>query len=167
MRFVDPAIIEELKAKAPDEKSQEPEQPPRVLTPEEEAEADRKAYEAVNREIKHMAVGCLCCSVVMCLLFASFRRFSMGVVWGALLGSAFALISFAYLGRSVHRSINMGAKGPMYLRRTYMVRLLINGAAVVLAAKLPFVNAIVGIAPLFFPGVTIFAMELLGMYRPK
>ena len=102
----------------------------------------------------------------MCLLFAVFGRFSMGVVWGALIGSALALTSFAYLGRSVQRSLDMGDKGPLYLRRTYGLRLLINGAAVILAVKLPFVDTLAGIEPVFFPGLTIFAMELLGIYRP-
>ena len=120
----------------------------------------------MNREIKRIALGCLCCSALMCLLFAVFGRFSMGVVWGALIGSALALTSFAYLGRSVQRSLDMGDKGPLYLRRTYGLRLLINGAAVILAVKLPFVDTLAGIEPVFFPGLTIFAMELLGIYRP-
>ncbi|MCF0150347.1 MAG: hypothetical protein HUJ80_02945 [Firmicutes bacterium] len=147
-----------------DETPQEPHPP---LTPEEQARADKESDQAVLKELKHMAVGCVICSALTVAVFFALGRLSSGVITGAVLGSAFALLNFAYLGRSVQASLSMGEQGPLYLRRTYNTRVLLSCAWVVFAVKVPFIDAIAGVLPLFYPRITIFGMQLLGMYKPS
>jgi len=127
----------------------------------------QQSKETVKKEVKHIAVGVLIMDVVMCLVFLVLKRFSMGVVLGAISGSLIAVANFAYLGISVIKALNMGEKGKGYLQRTYVLRVLLNCAAVVIAAKFEQVNLIAGILPLFMPRATIYAMQLLGMYKPE
>ena len=101
-----------------------------------------------TQALKLLAVSAL--SAVLCELFG-----------GLLLrrkGSSLSDLSAIATGLMI--ALMLPASAPVWLP-------VCGSAFAILAAKLPFVNAIAGIAPLFFPGVTIFAMELLGMYRPK
>ena len=140
---------------------------PRVLTPEEQAEADRKTEEVINKEIKHIAVGCAVCLALMFAVYAVLGKFGRSVLFAGLIGTAATLVCFIYLGRSVEAAASMGERGPAYLKRTYMVRVAINLAVVGVAAGFDQLDTIAGILPLFFPRITIFAMQLLGMYKPQ
>ena len=146
---------------------EEPAEEPRVLTPEEQAEADRKTEEVINKEIKHIAIGSAVCLVLMFAVFAALKRFGTPVLLAGLIGTAATLVCFIYLGRSVQAAASMGERGPAYLKRTYMVRVAINLAVVGVAAGFDQLDTVAGILPLFFPRITIFAMQLLGMYKPQ
>lgn len=140
---------------------------PRVLTPEEQAEADRKTQEVINKEIKHISIGSAICLALMFAAFAALKKFGMPVLLAGLIGTAATLICFIYLGRSVEAAASMGEKGPAHLKRTYMVRVAINLAVVGVAAGFDQLDTAAGILPLFFPRITIFGMQLLGMYKPQ
>ena len=88
-------------------------------------------------------------------------------LYGVIGGRVVALFNFLYLGRSVQAALSMGEKGPLYMRRTYNIRVLIHAAWVVLCFKLPMINAIAGVLALFFPRITIFGMQMAGMYKPS
>ncbi|MCQ2553972.1 MAG: ATP synthase subunit I [Clostridia bacterium] len=129
--------------------------------------ATQQSKDTVKKEVMHIIVGVLILDVIMCLAFLVLKRFNLSVVLGAATGSVIAIINFAYLGSSVIKALNMGEKGKGYLQRTYIIRVLLNCAAVVIAAKFEQVNLVAGIVPLFMPRITIYAMQILGMYKPE
>lgn len=101
----------------------------------------------------------------MVLVFAVIGKFSLSVLWGALLGNAFVAASFLWLGFSVERNI---AKDPKNARArvsaTYTLRLLAAAAMVFIAIKVNIFNAAAAIIPLFYQRFVIMAV---GFYSNK
>lgn len=126
-----------------------------------------KTNETVKKEIIHIAIGTLIGDVLMCMIFLILKKFGIDVVIGAVIGSVFAIGNFAYLGHCVQKALDLAEGGKSYLTRTYIVRVLLHATCIILAALLPFENTIAGIVPLFLPRATIYAMQLLGMYKPE
>lgn len=156
---------EDQKSDLFDEEPQEEPAPP--LTEEQQKKADAESDQAVATALKQMTVGSVVCSIIACAVFAFLGRFDFGVLYGVIGGSVVALFNFLYLGRSVQAALSMGEKGTLYMRRTYNIRVLIHAAWVVLCFKLPMINAIAGVLALFFPRITIFGMQMAGMYKPS
>ena len=127
-----------------------------------------KVQQATKRETLHIAMGVLCFSAVMNLVFALLGRWEPPVLWGSLLGGGFTILNFFALGLTVQR---MAAdpnekRGKMTMQLSYTLRMLFTVFVVVLAIKLPGVNWIPTVLSLFFPRLTILSMQLLGMYKP-
>lgn len=123
--------------------------------------------DAIKKEIKHIAIGTLIGSAITCIVFLIIRRFDYTVLLGALIGSAFAIGNFAYLGHCIKKAVDMADRGKSYLTKTFIVRMLLHAACIILAVLMPFENTIAGIVPLFFPRLVIYAMQLLGIYKPE
>lgn len=130
--------------------------------------ASMKIQPATKRETLHIAVGVLCFSAVMNLIFVLLRRWDHSVLWGSLLGGGFAILNFFALGLTVQK---MAAdpnekRGKLTMQLSYTLRMLFTVFIAVLAIKLPGVNWPAAVISLFFPRLTILAMQLLGMYKP-
>ena len=121
----------------------------------------------ILKETKHIAIGVLIGDIIMCLVFVLLKRFDLSVLLGAVLGSVFAVGNIWYLGISVRKTLEKGDGGQVYFRKTYLVRMLLHAVCVIIAALVPFINTLAGIIPLFFPKLVIYAMQLLGMYKPE
>ena len=123
-----------------------------------------KQENVIMKEVKTIAMGTAVCAAVMCLVFLAAGYFSTGVILGAVMGSCFAVGNFWYLGKTIERMLNGG--DAKKLQSTYVYRLGIHAACVILALKIPAINPIAGIVPLFFPRITIFFMQMTGKYDP-
>ena len=90
------------------------------------------------------------------------------VLWGTLLGGGWTVCNFFLLGLTVQKMVADPdeKRGKMKLQLSYSLRMLFTIAVVVLAIKLPNVNWIAAVIPLFFTRLTILAMQMLGMYKP-
>ena len=119
-----------------------------------------------RKDILRIAVGMLIGDVLMCIVFICLKRFSLSVVLGAVLGTVFALANLFYLDYSIGQALKKGDSMQSYFRRSYLVRMLIHAACIAIAALAPFINTVAGIVPLFFPKLVIYAMQLLGLYKP-
>ena len=122
---------------------------------------------AILKETKHIAIGVLIGDVIMCVVFALFKRFDLSVVLGAVLGSVFAVGNIWYLGVSIKKTLKKGEGAQSYFRKTYIIRMLLHAVCIAAAALIPFINTLAGIVPLFFPKIVIYAMQLLGLYKPE
>lgn len=127
-----------------------------------------KIQQATKRETLHIALGTLCFSAVLQLAFFLLGRWEPGVLWGNLLGSGYAVVNFFALGLTVQK---MAAdpnekRGKLTMQVSYTLRMLFTVFVVVLAIKLPGIYWPAAVIPLFFPRLTILAMQLLGMYKP-
>ncbi len=127
-----------------------------------------QVQEATRRETGHIALGVLCFSAVMELVFLLIRRWSLGVLWGNLLGGGFAALNFFFLGLTVQTIAGEAdeKRARLKLQGSYSLRMLLTLAVIVVAIKLPFVVWPAAVIPLLFPRLTILAMQMLGMYRP-
>ncbi len=127
-----------------------------------------QVQEATRRETGHIALGTLCFSAVMELVFLLIRRWSPGVLWGNLLGGGFAVLNFFFLGLTVQAIASEAdeKRARLKLQGSYSLRMLLTLAVIVVAIKLPFVVWPAAVIPLLFPRLTILAMQMLGVYRP-
>lgn len=127
-----------------------------------------RVQEATRRETLHIALGVLCFSAVMELVFLVIGHWNLGVLWGNLLGGAFAVCNFFFLGLTVQKIAGEEdeKRARLKLQGSYSLRMLLTLAVIVLAIKLPFITWPAAVIPLLFPRLTILAMQMLGMYQP-
>ncbi len=127
-----------------------------------------QVQQATRRETGHIALGVLVFSAVMHLVFLVIGRWELGVLWGSLLGGGFAVCNFFLLGLTVQAVANETdeKRAKLKLRGSYTGRMLLTLAVVVLAVKVPCFVWPAAVIPLFFPRLTILAMQVMGMYKP-
>ena len=128
-----------------------------------------KIQEATRRETAHIALGTLAFSAVMNLVFLLLGRWDITVLWGTLLGGGFAVLNFFLLGLSIQRLAAAAdeKRGRAALQLSYSTRMLATVLVAALAVALPCFCWPAAVIPLFFPRLTIFAMQLMGMYKPE
>ena len=83
--------------------------------------------EDIKKEIVNMAVGIAVLSLVMLIIFALAGFWSMGVLYGTLLGAGYAFVNFDLLAFSVQRASDKNpkaAQGVMGL--SYTIRYILT-----------------------------------------
>ena len=129
-----------------------------------------RVQEATRRETCHIALGVLAFSAVMHVVYLALRRWALSVLWGNLLGGGFAVLNFFLLGLTVQKiaSETDEKRAKLKLQGSYTLRMLMTLAVVIVAVKVPCFAAAwpAAVLPLFFPRLTILAMQLMGMYKP-
>lgn len=111
-----------------------------------------KGYEIVREETARLARGMAPLVLIAfgILLLAGFEPLRTGV--SLLAGTAYSLLLFAMIGRSAARAVLFPpAQGTRIVRRGYFFRYLLTGAAVFAAIRLPQLQPLAAILPLFFP----------------
>lgn len=128
-----------------------------------------KIQEATRRETAHIALGVLAFSAVMNFVFLLLGRWDITVLWGNLLGGGFAVLNFFLLGLSIQKLAAAAdeKRGRAALQLSYSTRMLATVLVAALAVALPCFCWPAAVIPLFFPRLTIFAMQLMGMYKPE
>ena len=127
-----------------------------------------QVQQATRRETGHIALGVLAFSAVMELVFWAIGLWEMGVLWGNLLGGGFAICNFFFLGLTVQAAANESdeKRAKLKLQGSYSLRMLLTLGIIVLAVNVKVFVWPAAVIPLFFPRLTILAMQLLGMYKP-
>ncbi len=127
-----------------------------------------KIQQTVKRETLHIAAGTLAFSILMNLIFLLLNKWDMTVLWGTLLGGGFAVVNFFLLGISVQKMAaeTSEKRGKLVLQLSYSLRMLATVAVAALGILLPCFSWAATIIPLLFPRLTIFAMQILGVYKP-
>ena len=85
-----------------------------------------KIQEAVKKETIHIAVGTFSLSAIMVVIFVLLGKFNADVIYGALLGSTFAVLNFFLLGMTVQKVTKMenDAKAKSMMQFSYSMRML-------------------------------------------
>ena len=110
-------------------------------------------------EVLKVAAGNFILGAVMVLVFILIGKFSLEVIWGALLGNTFVSLSFLWLGFSVERNVQKDPKNAKArVSTTYTLRLLAAAAMVFIAIKVNIFNAAAAIIPLFYQRFVIMAV---------
>ena len=126
-----------------------------------------KPQQGIVKETKRIAVGTVIMLVVMLAVYAVLGKFTVGVLLGGLLGSAYAIFNFFMLGMTLQKAASMTDQqmAHMKVRSSYSTRMIGMLILAVVAFALPFVEGIPCLIALLFPRATIFALQVTGQIK--
>ena len=126
-----------------------------------------KPQQSIVKETKRIAVGTVIMLVVMLAVYAVLGKFTVGVLLGGLLGSAYAIFNFFLLGMTLQKAASMTDQqmAHMKVRSSYSTRMIGMLVLAVVAFALPFVEGIPCLIALLFPRATIFALQVTGQIK--
>lgn len=127
-----------------------------------------KLQPAVIKETIHITCGVCALGVVMLLVFDLSGSLDLPVFIGLLVGGSISIVNFMLLGLTVQKAAqHESAKGVLFIRLSYSVRTLFLGVYIFAVLKTPWLNSITAIAALFFPRITIAAMNYAGYMKKR
>lgn len=126
-----------------------------------------KPQQSIVQETKRIAVGTVIMLVVMLAVYAVLGKFTVGVLLGGLLGSAYAIFNFFMLGMTLQKAASMTDQqmAHMKVRSSYSTRMIGMLILAVVAFALPFVEGIPCLIALLFPRATIFVLQVTGQIK--
>lgn len=126
-----------------------------------------KPQQSIVKETKRIAVGTVIMLVVMLAVYAVLGKFTVGVLLGGLLGSAYAIFNFFLLGMTLQKAASMTDQqmAHMKVRSSYSTRMIGMLILAVVAFALPFVEGIPCLIALLFPRATIFVLQITGQIK--
>lgn len=132
-----------------------------------------KLQPEAKKELLRIAGGTALCTAAMWALFAALHLvnlapFDSTVILGGLVGSAVAVGNFYGICVMVQKALDEPDEGrrKMQLKLSYNARMLVQGLWVIIAIAAPCFQALAGAAPLLFPRVTIYYLQITGRYKP-
>ncbi len=126
-----------------------------------------KIQKAILRETWHIAVGVAAGAVLMCLIFAAVGRFDIAVLLGALYSAFFAVLNFFLMGITVQKALERESGQARFVQSSYILRMFLCIAAILIGIRVLHLNLIATLIPFLLPKIVIYAMSLLGLYRPQ
>lgn len=126
-----------------------------------------KPQQSIVKETKRIGVGTVIMLVVMLAVYAVLGKFTVGVLLGGLLGSAYAIFNFFLLGMTLQKAASMTDQqmAHMKIRSSYSTRMIGMLILAVVAFALPFVEGIPCLIALLFPRATIFVLQVTGQIK--
>ena len=126
-----------------------------------------KPQQGIVKETKRIAIGTGIMLIVMLVVYAVLGRFTIGVLLGGLLGSAYAIFNFFMLGMTLQKAASMTDQqmAHMKVRSSYSTRMIGMLILAVVAFALPFVEGIPCLIALLFPRATIFVLQVTGQIK--
>lgn len=126
-----------------------------------------KPQQSIVKETKRIGVGTVIMLVVMLAVYAVLGKFTVGVLIGGLLGSAYAIFNFFLLGMTLQKAASMTDQqmAHMKVRSSYSTRMIGMLILAVVAFALPFVEGIPCLIALLFPRATIFVLQVTGQIK--
>lgn len=126
-----------------------------------------KPQQSIVKETKRIGVGTVIMLVVMLAIYAVLGKFTVGVLLGGLLGSAYAIFNFFLLGMTLQKASSMTDQqmAHMKVRSSYSTRMIGMLILAVVAFALPFVEGIPCLIALLFPRATIFVLQVTGQIK--
>ena len=126
-----------------------------------------KPQQSIVKETKRIGVGTVIMLVVMLAVYAVLGKFTVGVLLGGLLGSAYAIFNFFMLGMTLQKAASMTDQqmAHMKVRSSYSTRMIGMLILAVVAFALPFVEGIPCLIALLFPRATIFVLQVTGKIK--
>ena len=126
-----------------------------------------KPQQSIVKETKRIGVGTVIMLVVMLAVYAVLGKFTVGVLLGGLLGSAYAIFNFFMLGMTLQKAASMTDQqmAHMKVRSSYSTRMIGMLILAVVAFALPFVEGIPCLIALLFPRATLFVLQVTGQIK--
>ena len=126
-----------------------------------------KPQQSIVKETKRIGVGTVIMLVVMLAVYAVLGKFTVGVLLGGLLGSAYAIFNLFMMGMTLQKAASMTDQqmAHMKVRSSYSTRMIGMLILAVVAFALPFVEGIPCLIALLFPRATIFVLQVTGQIK--
>lgn len=125
-----------------------------------------------KHEMKRMTAGVSFCTAIMFVLFAALRMVNLApfddrVVLGGLCGSAVALMNFRGICVMTQKAVaeQDEKRRKMMIQLSYNRRMLMQVAWIIVVILVPYFQLVAGIAPLAFPRLTIYYLQITGQFR--
>lgn len=133
---------------------------------DEHSVQSEKPQQGIVKETKRIAVGTVIMLIVMLVIYAVLGKFTVGVLLGGLLGSAYAIFNFFMLGMTLQKAASMTDQqmAHMKVRSSYSTRMVGMLVLAVLAFALPL-EGIPCLIALLFPRATILVLQLTGQIK--
>ncbi len=110
----------------------------------------------IRRELGWVSAWTLGLSAVMNLVFLLLGRWELRVLWGTLLGCATAIGNFWLMCRTVMRATALEPdRAKTAVASSQTLRLLLQGAVLVLAFAVKEFQPLAALLPLFFPQIAV------------
>lgn len=117
--------------------------------------------EVVFQEARFVTKGVVVCSFLFLAASLLFDFFSLPILWGAVLGGAYAVANFLLIGHSVQESLQKPPeKARGYMSRQYFMRMALTALVIFLAIQVDFINPWGVIPALFYPKISIYARSV-------
>ncbi|MBQ7859110.1 MAG: ATP synthase subunit I [Faecalibacterium sp.] len=128
----------------------------------------------VKKTLKQIAAGIALCTAVLWVVFAALQllgltRLDLRVVLSSVLGAAVALANFVIICVTSTKYLDMQDEDQRkkFLTLSHNLRMLLQAGWVVLCIALGALHLVAGVAPLLFPRITIYYLQITGKYRPQ
>ena len=115
----------------------------------------------ISKEVINVLISIVALTVIMIACFAIFGFFDITVIWGALLGVGVAFLNFLFLAFTVEKAVDQEQNPKKVAASSYTLRMIMIGAAIVAAIKLPQFNYVAMVIPLIFPRISIFIINII------
>ena len=125
-----------------------------------------KIQKAIKDETRHIALGVLVLSVMMEAVFFLIGKWNSAVLWGNVLGGAYAVLNFFILGLTVQKVANDGdeKRGKSWMQFSYSTRMFGTVVIVFLGMTMSCFNWVAVLLCQFFPRITIAFMGATGKH---
>lgn len=114
----------------------------------------------IKKDIKKLALYVFVMTAIMVGFFAACGYFDTGVILGALLGYATAMANFILLAITLSKSLGRAENATRTMGLSYVLRMVLIAAVVIIAITLPIFNYAAAVIPLLFPRIAIMIMNL-------
>lgn len=123
----------------------------------------KKIDSTVLRETVYVALCVTALTAIVELVFLIIGRWDMPVLYGGLLGVLGSVVNFFLMGITVQSAVGMDDSAMRRrVRISWLLRMLLIAAVVILGALLPCFNVIATILPLFLLKIAFFIRPLFG-----
>lgn len=129
-----------------------------------------KLQPASKREIRRIAIGTAACDGILIAGLFLLSQFDIGsfdplrILLGAAGGSAVAVLNFTIMCLTVQSAVNYDDQKKMksFIQGSYNGRLALQALWVVICIIVPQIHTLAGAAPLLFPNLVIFWLQMNG-----
>lgn len=126
----------------------------------------------VKQMLRRIGCGIALCTVAMWVVFSLLGLFGLGgltlrVLLSSVLGAAVALANFYILSVTGTMIVEAGSdedKRKKILKLSYNIRMLFQAVWILLCIAVSGLHLIAGVAPLLFPRVTIYYLQITGKF---
>lgn len=131
-----------------------------------------KLQPQAKKEFTRMAAGVALCTAIMFVLFAALHLvgwapFNYKVILGGLCGAGVAIGNFYGICTMTQKAVaeQDEKKRRMLIQLSYNRRMMLQAAWVIAAILVPCFHWLAGVAPLVFPRLTIYYLQITGQFR--
>ncbi len=126
----------------------------------------------IFKETAIAAAGVIICTAIMLLIFYLIKKFDSAVVWGAVIGTALAIVNFFLLAISSCLAADKAeaqnvSSGMLLMRGSYFARTIVLFVILYFFVKSGLCNPISSVLPLIFVQPSIYIGEFFRKGREK